>query len=665
MKVRLRSRILLAAARELGFGRDPFRQEEGGYLAGRFDGGSVQIVDFWRDQNAERTPASIRLRESHLDYVTERIEQTQDPSLYVVGTWHVHPPGYGPRYSGIDAEYLFTEHSAIRAGGLSNARLPQAHLILSWGDPYNYRVYGMRVDIPGLQRTATEPRPEHRRAIAGAIQQGCHAGVLRAGGTEPYSGPAIAEALAAGTLQGFFWLFPSRSIDEQVEQVYLANFLHHVRQAAALPSGGWARRPLQLLYYRLTRWGRRLAVTAQRLLYSTNEQAPQAVHMPCDVTEEMTVLLTNPDLRQGATVNLGAQSHTTVGELGQALQAVRGLKAAPILSACRPDHEAEHWRRRTVVDEFGEVVLPDDVPVAALIDEHSEGVASLLWRSPNLHPRLVYDLRTQRLGRLGYDQQRLADCTVLVAGLGLLGSELAPLLTAAGVGELLLLDHGSVDFTNIYRQRLYERKDVFQAKATVAARRLRGAGGKVEGHHLAIPALGGSTPGSRENLEKLDGLVARSSLVIGALDSYSARAVLQVLCLARGVPFLSLALDLFTDLSVALGSLFLALPGKPGCYACSGKLDGKHDSGVCTVAPLELPPIVGGLALRLALQVLQGRVSTPCRVNLSPALTVEQQDIAGADPQCEVCGPTGVVRHGEGDLYEHIQAWLAGQRIPT
>ena len=69
MRVRLRSRILYEIANELQFGQKPFRQEEGGYLAGRFNGEALEIVSHWRDLNAARTPASIRLRESHLDYV--------------------------------------------------------------------------------------------------------------------------------------------------------------------------------------------------------------------------------------------------------------------------------------------------------------------------------------------------------------------------------------------------------------------------------------------------------------------------------------------------------------------------------------------------------------------------------------------------------------------
>jgi molybdopterin/thiamine biosynthesis adenylyltransferase len=249
--------------------------------------------------------------------------------------------------------------------------------------------------------------------------------------------------------------------------------------------------------------------------------------------------------------------------------------------------------------------------------------------------------------------------SVLVAGVGLLGSELVLLLMAAGIGKLILVDEGTVDFTNIYRQRLYERIDVYQAKTDVAMRRLSGAGTQVEGHRISIPTASGGPNKVSNTLAELDALVAQSNLVIGTVDSFSGRAVLQALCLHRQVPFLSVALDWLGPVG-AQASIFLALSERPGCYACGRSLVPGQDHGVCTVAPLEFSPIASGFAFRLAMSLLNGRIVTSRAIQIYSNLEVEEQEISNADPQCAICGADGVLLKGKADLYQEIHRWLHG-----
>lgn len=69
-------------------------------------------------------------------------------------------------------------------------------------------------------------------------------------------------------------------------------------------------------------------------------------------------------------------------------------------------------------------------------------------------------------------QHRLLDATVLVLGLGGLGSAVADLLARAGVGTLVLVDHDVVDEANLPRQLLYSMRDVGRAKVDAASERL-------------------------------------------------------------------------------------------------------------------------------------------------------------------------------------------------
>lgn len=66
-------------------------------------------------------------------------------------------------------------------------------------------------------------------------------------------------------------------------------------------------------------------------------------------------------------------------------------------------------------------------------------------------------------------QQRLADAQVVVVGAGGLGCALLPVLAAAGVGELVVIDDDIVEETNLHRQTLFGPADIGVPKAEAAA----------------------------------------------------------------------------------------------------------------------------------------------------------------------------------------------------
>ena len=82
--------------------------------------------------------------------------------------------------------------------------------------------------------------------------------------------------------------------------------------------------------------------------------------------------------------------------------------------------------------------------------------------------------RQRILAGFGSDgQRRLADAHVLVVGAGGLGSAVLPLLAAAGVGILTVVDDDTVAESNLHRQTLHTADDLTRSKAESAAGALR------------------------------------------------------------------------------------------------------------------------------------------------------------------------------------------------
>ena len=69
-------------------------------------------------------------------------------------------------------------------------------------------------------------------------------------------------------------------------------------------------------------------------------------------------------------------------------------------------------------------------------------------------------------------QQKLLDSTVLLVGLGGLGSPVATYLATAGIGTLVISDDDEVDLSNLQRQFLHTAEDIERPKTESAKQTL-------------------------------------------------------------------------------------------------------------------------------------------------------------------------------------------------
>ncbi len=128
-------------------------------------------------------------------------------------------------------------------------------------------------------------------------------------------------------------------------------------------------------------------------------------------------------------------------------------------------------------------------------------------------------------GREG--QRKVHAASVLLVGVGGLGSPIATYLTGAGIGKLGIIDDDVVSITNLHRQVLYTEKEVGLSKAECAKKRLTALN-----HDVEIVAYN-----ERLTKENAADLISQYDLVIDGMDNFATRFVVSDTCKAQGKPY--------------------------------------------------------------------------------------------------------------------------------
>lgn len=191
-------------------------------------------------------------------------------------------------------------------------------------------------------------------------------------------------------------------------------------------------------------------------------------------------------------------------------------------------------------------------------------------------------------------QQRLLQSTALIVGLGGLGSPAAMYLAASGVGQLLLCDHDTVDFSNLQRQIIHRTATVGQRKAASAQATLREINPEVE--YVPIE--------ERAEAGLLERLISRADVVLDCSDNFDTRYAINRACLKQRTPLVSGAAIQF-DGQV---SVFDFRRDDAACYNCLFPEDSEAAELRCATTGVFAPlvGIVGAIQAGEALKVLMG-----------------------------------------------------------
>lgn len=225
-------------------------------------------------------------------------------------------------------------------------------------------------------------------------------------------------------------------------------------------------------------------------------------------------------------------------------------------------------------------------------------------------------------------QERIMQSRALIIGVGGLGSPAAMYLATAGVGHLTLVDHDTVDATNLQRQIAHTEARVGMAKVESARTTL-----------LAInPGLQITALAERADAARLEVLVAQADVVLDCSDNFATRHALNAACVRHGVPLVSGAAIRFD------GQLAVYDPkdGQSPCYACVFPPDAAFEETRCATMGVFAPlvGIIGSMQAAEALKLLSG-AGEPAVGRL---LMLDGRDMRWNDirlprnPDCPVCG---------------------------
>jgi len=129
-------------------------------------------------------------------------------------------------------------------------------------------------------------------------------------------------------------------------------------------------------------------------------------------------------------------------------------------------------------------------------------------------------------------QDKLRQANVIIIGLGGLGCPLAMYLSAAGIGNLTLIDDDVIELSNLHRQVLFNENDIGLSKVTVAHKKLKRNNSIVHISSLNI----------RLTYTNASKLISGHDLILDCSDNYQTRYLINKVSRAQGIPLITSAI---------------------------------------------------------------------------------------------------------------------------
>ena len=224
-------------------------------------------------------------------------------------------------------------------------------------------------------------------------------------------------------------------------------------------------------------------------------------------------------------------------------------------------------------------------------------------------------------------QEQMLAAHAVIVGAGGLGSPAALYLASAGVGTITLIDHDTVDLTNLQRQIAHTTARVGHSKVASCAAAMREINPTIAIHTIT----------ERVDAESLAAIITKATVVLDCTDNYQTRQAINQACVQQGIPLVSGAAIRF-DGQI---SVFDRRHPKAACYACLFSPDEQFEEVSCSTMGV-FSPLVGIIGTMQAAEALKliAHIGTSLdgRLMMLDAKHMEWSTMnISANPQCQVC----------------------------
>ncbi len=224
-------------------------------------------------------------------------------------------------------------------------------------------------------------------------------------------------------------------------------------------------------------------------------------------------------------------------------------------------------------------------------------------------------------------QRKLKTASVLVVGVGGLGSAICLYLAAAGVGNLGVVDDDVVAASNLQRQVIHDTPHLNQPKAQSAKQRM-----------LAInPYVQVDVYGDRFSASNAVQIAAGYNIIVDGTDNFATRYLINEICVKAGKPYVYGSIYRFE------GQVSVFDSRRGPCYQClysdpPPETTAPTDRGVLGI----LPGTIGTLQATEVVKLILGRgIPLIGKLLLYDALSMNFDTVQFAkNPECAVCGDT-------------------------
>ena len=223
-------------------------------------------------------------------------------------------------------------------------------------------------------------------------------------------------------------------------------------------------------------------------------------------------------------------------------------------------------------------------------------------------------------------QQKIIDSTMLIIGMGGLGSPTALYLAAAGVGHLIIADFDQVELSNLQRQIIHRTADIGEDKVDSAKAKL------LELNSNITVTVANEIMHS----DNLASLIKDVDIVLDGTDNFESRFEINKACVECHKPLISAAVIRFEGQI----SVFKGYEVDQPCYQCLYSEDGNsRESCVENGVLAPVAGLVGTIQALQAIKVLLGLGEQLC----GELLLIDGLDLSFRkvkivkDSECPIC----------------------------